>query len=203
MHFPLKNTTISIHRYTAAHTVTDSRYIQYKILVVHVRPGDNWTTATCTAQKNTNLSIYRYIAGHTFTDSRYIQNKILVVHVRPGDNWTPATCTAHPNTNLSIYRYIAPHTVTDSRYIQIIILVDHVTPGDIKQLLHALAIQSPLYESSDISQDKQLPTVGTYRTKYWLSTSERATTELVLLALPVQTKFLTIYRYIAAHSYRQ
>jgi len=45
-----------------------------------------------------------------------------------------------------------------------------------------------VFQSTDIPQHTQLPTVSTYRTKYWLSTSERATTGQLLHALPIQTQ---------------
>jgi len=189
---------LSYYRYIAAHTVTDCRYIQNKLLVVHVRPGDNWTTATCTAHPNTTLSIYRYIAAHTVTDSKYIQNKILVVQIRLGDTRSSSICTAHSKTNLSMYRNIALHTVTDSRYIQNNTLFVHVRKGKKWQLLHALPIRTKFYRSTDISQHTELPTVGIYRTKSWFSTSDRAISEQLLHALPFQTT-LSIYRYIATH----
>jgi len=144
-------TNVSIYRYISAHTVTDSKYIQNKIQFVHVRPDDTWTTAICFGQPNTTFSIYRYIAADTVTDSKYIQNKIQFVHGRPCYNWKTATCTAHSNTTLSIYRYIAAHTFTDSKYIQQKILIlsksDRVTT---ESLLHALPIQTHLYQSTDI-----------------------------------------------------
>ena len=186
MHYP-SNTTLSIYRYIAAQTVTDSMYSQNKIIVVHVRPGDNWTTAKCTAHSNRILSIYRYNASHTVTDSKYIQIKLLVFYIRPGDNWTTATCTAHPITTLSIYLYIVAHSVTDSRHKRNKLLFFHSRASDNWTTATCTAHPYTTLSIYQKSQHTYLSTVGTYRRKSWFSTSYRATPEHLHHALLIPT----------------
>jgi len=130
--------------------------------------------------------MYRNIAPHTFTDRRYIQKNKLFVHVREGKKWKTATCTAHPNTILSIYLHIAPQqlpTVVTYRTKSWFSISDRSTS---EPLLHALPIQTTIYQSTVINQPTQLPTIGTYRTKSWFSTSDRATTEQLLHTQPIE-----------------